>query len=209
MSRYLDLIRTKETKETKKAQTNVPPLVSSNSFSSYSPAAPAGDLSSSNSFSSSPGAAERAYRSFVAELKGRPTEEPTTDADKACHVELLAAYRAAIREDLGAVEYACCTTRRPPAVCGHAWGTGHICGLGPEHHELKRWDAGHACACGAGNAGDQRSRPLEVREPGRLQPRPCPECGEVAFLWGPAGKPQRRCWGCDLVWTPGRVEVAS
>jgi hypothetical protein len=31
---------------------------------------------------------------------------------------------------------------------------------------------------------------------------PCPACGEVRFSAGPAGRPQRKCWGCDTVFDP-------
>ena len=30
----------------------------------------------------------------------------------------------------------------------------------------------------------------------------CPTCGEVAFMWGPRGALERKCWGCGHVWTP-------
>lgn len=31
---------------------------------------------------------------------------------------------------------------------------------------------------------------------------PCPRCGTKAFIHGPEGPPQRRCHGCDHIWTP-------
>jgi len=36
---------------------------------------------------------------------------------------------------------------------------------------------------------------------------PCPRCRTLAYTAGPRGMPQRRCWGCDLVWTPGEGVV--
>jgi hypothetical protein len=31
---------------------------------------------------------------------------------------------------------------------------------------------------------------------------PCPNCGEVRYMIGPEGKPQRKCWACGHVFTP-------
>lgn len=36
----------------------------------------------------------------------------------------------------------------------------------------------------------------------RVVVHPCPRCGTKAFIDGPQGPPQRRCHGCDWVWTP-------
>ena len=42
-----------------------------------------------------------------------------------------------------------------------------------------------------------------VRRGGVHPVLPCPQCRTVAYTAGPQGMPQRRCWRCDLVWTPG------
>jgi len=36
---------------------------------------------------------------------------------------------------------------------------------------------------------------------------PCPACGEMAWVAGPRPG-ERRCWGCDHVWAPGRRVAA-
>lgn len=67
-------------------------------------------------------------------------------------------------------------------------------------------------------------RGCEVRAdptgPVRLRQRngvhPCPNvlpdgevCGVVAYSAGPNGKPERRCWGCNHVWTPPRPQAPT
>lgn len=104
-------------------------------------------------------AAESAYRRYVENLPSRTTRSPRDKAqadqwhaEEARSKDLLAAWRAAIREWLGPVEVAPCSVPRPNR-CSYQWtsdGRHHACAL-PRNHSggTRSGSVDHACGCGA------------------------------------------------------------